>query len=95
MGVTIVPNQKGVDELTMDQMLGKTGSKSSKKKKKIEEVLKDLGIPTVKEGSRTMSSLHLLLKKNKRKTRQIEKKIKKLRLRRRSILKKNIETKKN
>ena len=56
MGVTIVPNQKGVDELTMDQMLGKTGSKSSKKKKKIEEVLKDLGIPTVKEGSRTMSN---------------------------------------
>ena len=64
MPVIITRTKKGDDELKMDQMLGRTGSKSSKKKKKIEEVLKDLGIPTVKEGSKNISNKDIKMLEN-------------------------------
>ena len=57
MGVTIVPNQKGVDELMMEQMSGETGSKSSKKKERMQKQANKIIKEITGEGSKNVSKI--------------------------------------
>ena len=57
MPVIITRTKKGDDELKMDQMLGRTGSKSSNKKKRMQKQANKIMKEITGEGSKNISKI--------------------------------------